>query len=153
MTDNTNFSQTLDEKKRRLLIQKEMQENEIIDKIEDIKSEAIDKLKIIANIGSVAVGAYLILKYLLGNKKFTLSEILPNGSFDDEKTDNKSNESGGLSPSQTHLDENSILAIFKREIAIFLVSIAKQKILELLAYLREKNTEDADFEEENNNEE
>lgn len=148
----------LEEKKQQLLEQKELQEEEIFDKISTIKTEAIEKLKIVASIGSVAVGAYLVLKYLFGNKNFTLSQLMPSVFSGDKKEkedelepEGKSSENFGLNPkhSKEHLDENSILATFKREIALFLVSIAKQKILELLALLRTENTEDADFEEDN----
>ena len=144
----------LEEKKQQLLEQKDLQEEEIFDKIASIKSEAIEKLKIVASIGSVAVGAYLVLKYFFGNKNFTLSELMPSLFSDDGNEDKnelepegKSSENFGLTPKhkQEHSDENGILAIFKREIALFLVSIAKQKILELLSLL---NTKDTDFEEE-----
>ena len=141
--DNQNFNQTLDEKKQELLMQKELQEQEIFDKIAGIKSETIEKLKIIASIGSVAVGAYLVLKYFFG-KDITLAQLMP---------ENKENtEKNNLSSPQDNSQENSILNIFKQEIALFLVSIAKQKIVELLAYLQKENTEDADFEEDNQTE-
>ncbi len=149
--------QILEDKKQQLLQEKEMQENEIFDKIASIKSEAIEKFKIVASIGSVAVGAYLVLKYFFGKKDFTLSELMPsvfsgdgNNKEENLEPEGKSSENFGLNPkhSKEYLDENSILATFKREIALFLVSIAKQKILEFLAYLQDKNTEDANFEEE-----
>ena len=138
--DNQDFNQTLDEKKQELLMQKELQEQEIFDKIAGIKSETIEKLKIIASIGSVAVGAYLVLKYFFG-KDITLAQLMP------ENEENK--EKNNLSSPQDNSQENSILNIFKQEIALFLVSIAKQKIVELLAYFQKENTEDTDFEEDN----
>ncbi len=156
LNDNPEISQKeliLEEKKQQLLEQKELQEDEIFDKIASIKSEAIEKLKIVASIGSVAVGAYLVLKYFFGNKNFTLSQLMPSVFSGDEnekdelEPEGKSSENFGLNPKhkQEHSDENGILATFKREIALFLVSIAKQKILELLSLL---NTKDTDFEEE-----
>ena len=160
-TETTVKEQILEDKKQQLLVQKEVQENEIFDKIAGIKAEAIHKLKIVASIGSVAFGAYLVLKYFFGNKNFTLSELMPSGLLDDEndlqtegkatgKSKEKSAENFGLNATHTHshADENSILATFKREISLFLVAIAKQKILELLAHLQETNTEETDFEEE-----
>ena len=143
----------LEEKKQQLLEQKELQEEEIFDKIVSIKTEALEKLKIVASIGSVAVGAYLVLKYFFGNKNFTLSQLMPSVFSGDEnekdelEPEGKSSENFGLTPKhkKEHSDENGILATFKREIALFLVSIAKQKILELLSLL---NTKDTDFEEE-----
>ena len=152
-TETTVKEQILEDKKQQLLAQKEIQENEILDKIAGIKAEAIHKLKIVASIGSVAFGAYLVLKYFFGNKNFTLSELMPSVFSDDEnelQPEGKSSENFGLNatPTHSHADENGILATFKREIALFLVSIAKQKILELLAHLQEKNTEETSFEEE-----
>lgn len=144
INENAEISQKeliLEEKKQQLLEQKELQEDEIFDRISSIKSEAIEKLKIVASIGSVAIGAYLVLKYFFGDKNFSLSQIMPNFEEDlDEKLESKLSH---------NTDENGILGIFKREIALFLVSIAKQKILELLALLQKEDTEDADFEEDN----
>ena len=110
--DNEAFNQTLDEKKQQFLAQKELQEEEIFDRIASIKSEAIEKLKIVASIGSVAIGAYLVLKYFFGNKDFTLSELMPSlfeGDGNEDKneleSEGKSAQNFGLDPK--HTQENS----------------------------------------------
>ncbi len=99
--------------------------------VSDLKDDFQKSLRIGLTVLGFALGAYWLMRSLQGRQ-----EALPDT---DTKTDSKE------VPFYQKVEEDSIFAIIKREIALFLVAIAKQKILEMMAAFAE-NTEEAEAE-------
>ena len=99
--------------------------------VSDLKDDFQKSLRIGLTVLGFAAGAYWLMRSLQGQQ-----EALPEA---DTKADSKE------MPFYQKVEEDSIFAIIKREIALFLVAIAKQKILEMMAAFAE-NTEEAEAE-------
>ncbi len=122
----------LSARKKQLLQDSKSYEQGIQAEVSDLKDDFQKSLRIGLTVLGFALGAYWLMRSLQGKQ-----EALPEA---DTKADNKD-----VPVYQQKAEEDSIFAIIKREIALFLVAIAKQKILEMMAAFAE-NTEEAEAE-------
>jgi len=119
-------------RKAQLLQDSKSYEQGIQLEIAELKDDFQKSLRIGLTLLGFAAGAYWLLR------------SLPSSSEQAPAADAKS-ESKDVPVYQQKAEEDSIFAIIKREIALFLVALAKQKILEMMAAFAE-NTEEAEAE-------
>lgn len=98
--------------------------------VSDLKDDFQKSLRIGLTLLGFAVGAYWLLR------------SLPSSGEQAPETKSESKE---VPVYEQKVEEDSIFAIIKREIALFLVALAKQKILEMMAAFAE-NTEETEAE-------
>ncbi|PKQ68962.1 hypothetical protein [Raineya orbicola] len=129
------------EKTQNLQQEADLLETAIAEEIENIQDKIWHKFKIGLSIAFVGIGTFWILKKWL-DYPLRLQDFFPS---QEENSADETEKREKYNPPQSQKDLD-IVAMIKREIAMFLLAIAKQKIYELLAkiqnYENEPNNED-----------
>lgn len=112
-------------------------EEAIAEEIYNLQEDIWQKIKIGLTIALVGFGTYWLLKKYL-DYPLQYKDLMPQASQQEESTENKI--------VSTH-EELDIVQMIKKEIAMFLLAIAKQKIQELLQKLYYKENEEDELEE------
>lgn len=122
-------------KTQNLQQQADLLENAIAEEIENIQEKIWYKFKLGLSVALVGIGTFWVLKKWL-DYPLRLQDFYP--SADDANSTESPEASKNAPQSQKDLD---IVAMIKREIAMFLLAIAKQKIYELLEKIRNYENE------------
>jgi len=122
--------------KKEILEETQKTEEAIAEEIHNLKEDVWQKVKIGLTITFVGFGTYWLLKKYL-NYPLQYKDLMPQVSQKEESAESK------VASTKEELD---IIQTIKKEIAVFLLAIAKQKIQELLQRLYhnengEENTE------------
>lgn len=122
------------DKTQNLQQEADLLETAIAKEVENIQEKIWYKFKVGLSVALVAIGTFWVLKKWL-DYPLRLQDFYPSVGTDTPK---ESTEPSNAPQSQKDLD---IIAMIKREIAIFLLAIAKQKIYELLEKIRNYENE------------
>ncbi|KOY87540.1 hypothetical protein AD998_16605 [bacterium 336/3] len=114
-------------KKKELLEEAKVLEASIVEEVEHLQEDIWHKVKTGATLLAVGVGTYLIVKKLL-NYPVKLEHFVDNTQKNTETQENDTK----IAYKEPNLD---IVEMIKKEMAVFLLGIAKQKIYELLQKL------------------
>ncbi len=121
------------DKTQNLQQEADLLEDAIAEDIENIQEKIWYKFKLGLSVALVGIGTFWVLKKWL-DYPLRLQDFYPS----DTDTPTESTEPSNAPQSQKDLD---IVAMIKREIAMFLLAIAKQKIYELLEKIRNYENE------------
>lgn len=123
----------------RILEQEAQQiEEAIVEEIESIQENVWRRVKLGFSIALIAIGTFWIVRKWL-NYPLRLQDFLPKSHTSEGSSQHSSST---IVPScENSTQEWELLSMIKREIALFLLSIAKQKIYELLAKLESYKNE------------
>ncbi len=122
------------DKTQNLQQEADLLESAIAEEIENIQEKIWHKLKLGLSVALIGIGTFWILKKWL-DYPLRLQDFYPSA---DATSSTETTETSNAPQSQKDLD---IIAIIKREIAVFLLAIAKQKIYELLEKIRNYENE------------
>ncbi|MCU0439653.1 MAG: hypothetical protein MUC49_17320 [Raineya sp.] len=114
-------------KKKELLEEAKVLEASIVEEVENLQEDIWHKVKTGATLVAIGVGTYFIVK-----KIFDYPAKLEHFVDITEKKTQEQEADGKLAYKEPSLD---IVDMIKKEIAVFLLAIAKQKIYELLQKL------------------
>jgi len=113
-------------KKKELLEEAKTLEATIVDEVGNLQDDIWQKVKTGATLVAVGIGTYFIVKKLL-NYPVQLHHFV--GEEKSQPQESQANNDAKLAYKEPTLD---IVEMIKKEMAVFLLAIAKQKIQELL---------------------
>lgn len=114
-------------KKKELLEEAKVLEASIVEEVEHLQEDIWYKIKTGATLIAVGVGTYFLVKKLF-NHPVRLEDLVDTTQKSKEEPDTDAK----LAYKEPHLD---VIDMIKKEMAVFLLAIAKQKIYELLQKL------------------
>jgi hypothetical protein len=109
-------------KREKLVHESDVYKEAIIDQVEDIKSSMEQWLKTVLVIGGTIVISYTFVRSLIHKKE-------------------RSDENENL-PARTHAEKDSIANRIMEQIAFFLMSVAREKLMEFLKKYGKNDTKD-----------